>query len=44
MAKHSHGSMDITQHEKVFNAFITWITRGSIAIVLGLIFLGLVNG
>ena len=44
MAKHSHGSMDTTHHEKVFNSFITWITRGTIAIILGLIFLWLVNG
>lgn len=44
MAKHTHGSMDTTEHEKVFNSFITWITRGTIAIILGLIFLWLVNG
>ena len=44
MAKHSHGSMDITDQEKTFNAFIAWVTRGTIAIVVALILLGLING
>ena len=44
MAKHTHGSMDTTEHEKVFNSFITWITRGTIAIIVLLILLWLVNG
>lgn len=44
MAKHSHGSMDTTEHEKTFNRFIAFITWGSVAIVIGLILLGLING
>ena len=43
MAKHSHGSMDITDQEKTFNGFITWSTRGVVVIILGLIFLAIVN-
>ncbi|WP_375261767.1 aa3-type cytochrome c oxidase subunit IV [Palleronia sp.] len=44
MAKHSQGSMDITGHEKTFNGFISIITWASVAIVVGLILLWLING
>jgi len=42
MADHKHGEMDITVHEKTFNGFITFVTRGTILCILILIFLGLV--
>ena len=44
MAKHSHGSMDITVQEKTFNGFITWVTRTTIVIIVSLILLALING
>ncbi len=44
MAKHSHGSMDIRDQEKTFNAFVTWVTRSVIAIVVALVLLALING
>ncbi|WOI55417.1 aa3-type cytochrome c oxidase subunit IV [Palleronia sp. LCG004] len=44
MAKHSHGSMDITDQERTFKGFVTWTTRGVIAIIVALILLGLING
>ncbi len=44
MAKHTHGSMDITTHEKTFAGFVTWVTRTIVAIIVALILLALVNG
>ena len=44
MADHKHGSMDITTQEKTFDGFIKMVTRGTIAIIVFLIFLALVNG
>ena len=44
MVKHSHGSMDVTPHEKTFKSFIAWLTWAAVAIVIGLIFLWLING
>ncbi|SPJ23517.1 aa3-type cytochrome c oxidase subunit IV [Palleronia abyssalis] len=44
MAKHSHGSMNIETQEKTFDAFIKWVTRTTIVIIVALILLGLVNG
>lgn len=44
MAKHSHGSMDVTEQEKTFNGFITWVVRSVIFILVALIVLAIVNG
>lgn len=44
MAKHSHGSMDVTAQEKTFNGFITWVVRSVIFILVALIVLAIVNG
>lgn len=44
MAKHTHGSMDIEVQEKTFAGFIIWVTRGTIAIIIGLILLVIING
>ncbi len=43
MAEHEDGSMDITQHEQTFEAFVRWTIRAVIAIIVGLIFLAIVN-
>ncbi len=43
MADHEHGSMDITAHEQTFGGFVRLITRAAILIIVGLIFLALVN-
>lgn len=43
MDEHSHGSMDTTQHEKTFAAFITWVSRSVIAIIALLILLAIVG-
>ena len=43
MAKHEHGSMDISEQEKTFNGFLRWcIIVASVSIGI-LIFLALVN-
>lgn len=44
MADHKHGEMDITAQEKTFDSFIWFVSRGTIAIIVFLIFLALVNG
>ena len=44
MADHKHGEMDITVQEKTFDSFIWFVSRGTIAIIVFLIFLALVNG
>ena len=44
MAEHDHGSMDITEQERTFEAFVRWIIRTVIVIVVGLILLAIVNG
>lgn len=38
------GEMDITVQEKTFDTFISWVTKGAIAIIVFLVFLALVNG
>jgi len=43
MADHKHGEMDITAQEKTFDSFIWFVSRGTIAIIVFLIFLALVN-
>ena len=43
MADYTPGKMDITTQEKTFEAFIKWVTRGTIFCIAALIFLALVN-
>lgn len=43
MADHKHGEMDTSVQEATFNSFMTWVTRGSIGIILFLIFLAIVG-
>ena len=38
------GSMDISVQEKTFDGFMRFVTRGAIACILVLVFIGLVNG
>jgi hypothetical protein len=44
MADHKHGEMDISVQEKTFDSFIWFVSRGTIGIIVFLIFLALVNG
>lgn len=44
MAEHKHGSMDIKEQEKTFNAFVSMTGKAVIAIFAFLVFLALVNG
>ncbi|WP_377509086.1 aa3-type cytochrome c oxidase subunit IV [Octadecabacter sp. R77987] len=44
MAEHKHGEMDTSVQEKTFDGFMKMVTRTSIAIILLLIFIYLVNG
>ena len=44
MADHEHGSMDTSVQEKTFAGFMTLVTRTSIAIIVGLVLLALING
>ncbi|SEN02268.1 aa3 type cytochrome c oxidase subunit IV [Palleronia salina] len=44
MAKHSHGSMDISEQEKTFNGFVRWTVRTVVVIIVALILLALING
>ena len=43
MAEHEQGSMDITDHEKVFGGFITFVTRAVIVIIVLVVLLALAN-
>ena len=43
MSKHVHGSMDIKVQEKTFEGFITVVTKTTIASILVLVFMALVN-
>ncbi|MCZ4259530.1 MAG: aa3-type cytochrome c oxidase subunit IV [Limimaricola soesokkakensis] len=40
---HVQGTMDITDQERTFAGFMTLVTRGTIAIIVALILLALVN-
>lgn len=44
MADYKHGEMDTSVQEKTFDTFVSWVTKGVIAIIAVLIFLALVNG
>ena len=41
---HKPGTMNIVDQERTFAAFMTWVTRAGIVIVVVLILLALVNG
>ncbi|RYH01633.1 aa3-type cytochrome c oxidase subunit IV [Salipiger sp. IMCC34102] len=43
MADHEHGKMDISNQEKTFDGFMWFVSRGTIAIIVVLIVLALVN-
>jgi uncharacterized membrane protein YvbJ len=44
MADHKHGKMDIGVQQKTFDGFMKTVTWSSVAIILVLIFIALVNG
>lgn len=44
MADHKHGEMDTSVQEKTFDGFISLVTKGSVAIILLLVFIAIVNG
>jgi hypothetical protein len=44
MAEHEPGSMDITEQENTFESFVRWTVRVVLAVIIGLIFLAIVNG
>ena len=43
MAKHEHGSMDISVQEDTFAGFMKWVTRTTIGILVFLVFLAMVG-
>lgn len=43
MAQHEHGKMDVTEQERTFANFISFVTKSTIVILLILVFLALVN-
>lgn len=43
MAEHKHGSMDISDQENMFEGFMRFVTRTTIAIIVFLIFLAFVG-
>jgi hypothetical protein len=43
MADHKHGEMDISVQEKTFDGFMKMVTRGTIVIIVALIFLALIG-
>lgn len=44
MAKHEHGSMDISVQEKTYDQFIKISIRTTVAIIVALVLLAIVNG
>jgi len=44
MAEHEHGSMNIEEQEKTFNGFVKATKNITIAIIVLLIFIYIVNG
>lgn len=44
MADHEPGSMDITDQERTFDAFVRWAGRAVIVIIVALVLLYIVNG
>ena len=43
MSGYKHGEMDISVQEKTFDGFVKFMVRGTIACILILIFMALVN-
>ena len=43
MSKHEHGSMDIKVQEKTFEGFMGVVTKTTIAAIVVLVFMALVN-
>jgi len=43
MAEHKHGSMDISEHQKTFDGFMTWSIRIAAVSIGILIFLAIFN-
>ena len=43
MAKHEHGSMDITDQEAAFEGFIRWSIRIGVSSIVILVFLAIFN-
>jgi hypothetical protein len=41
MAEYEHGTMNTDAQEKAFDGFITYVTRGSIAVIGILVFMAL---
>jgi ABC-type dipeptide/oligopeptide/nickel transport system ATPase subunit len=41
MAEHEHGSMDISAQEKTFNAFVSLVTKYTIAILFILVIMAI---
>ena len=44
MADHKHGEMDIEVQEKTFDGFMKAVTWSSVAIIVLLLFITIVNG
>lgn len=43
MSEHKHGEMDIRDHEKTFEGFISWSKRVAIFSIAVLVFLAIFN-
>jgi len=43
MAEHRHGEMDITEHEKTFEGFLTWSKYVAMVAIGILVFLAIFN-
>ncbi|MEM9011977.1 MAG: aa3-type cytochrome c oxidase subunit IV [Pseudomonadota bacterium] len=43
MTEHKHGEMDTTEQVRTFNTSMVWIVRASIAVIILLILLALIN-
>jgi hypothetical protein len=43
MAEHEPGSMDVTEHERMFAGFIRFVTWAVVVIAVILVFMALVN-
>lgn len=41
---HTHGEMSTDEHEKTFDSFIWFVSRGAVLVICILIFLALANG
>lgn len=41
--RHDHGTMDVTEHQKTFEGFLTFVKWSIVVIAAVLVFLALVN-